>query len=172
MNRSDFLRLSLCVLFVLLSLPSWAATEETCTLQSFDCVLNVLKAERHWISPLAKSPAEPETWFKPERLVTHLTVEISFFKLRAIVPEEPVFPAFDKYLKHNAKQLLIKVGVPDGRTLTPYVACNGSLAGPLKIKGFLTLSRHSDIPGIDPNEICVSVYGIEILAGTKVKAAK
>jgi hypothetical protein len=167
MNRPHRLLFVGLILFALLA-TSVAANDRGSS-QSYDCVLNILHTQRHWISPLAKSPAEPETWFKPERLVTHVTVEILSAKPRlgGSLPPEPA--SFARFMKNNARQLLIEVSTAVGRELTPYVARNGSVPAPLKVKGVITLSTYTDIPGIDPNKIHVNLVVTKILSGTPVK---
>ncbi len=167
MNRSRLLLFTGVVLFALLSTS--VAANDRGSFQTYDCVLNILHTQRHWISPLAKSPAEPETWFKPERLVTHVTVEIVSSTPR-LVPSFPSEPAsFARFMKNNAKQMLIEVSTAVGRELTPYVARNGSVPNPLKVNGVISLSTYNDIPGIDPNKIHVNLVVTKILSGTPVK---
>jgi hypothetical protein len=167
MNRSLHLLIVVVVLFALLSTS--VAADDRGNFQQYDCELNVLHSQRHWISPMKKSPAEPHTWFKPERLVTHVTVEIVSRKPRlgGLNTTEPA--SFAQFMKNNAKHLLIEVSTAVGRDLTPYVARNGSIPAPLKVRGVVSLSTYSDIPGIDPNKIHVNLVVTKILSGTPVK---
>ena len=166
-----FISLLFSVFLILTLLPVSVVADDDVTIiqQTFDCEINVLNTERHWISPLAKSPAEPETWFKPERLVTHVSVEILSYKMRKYPSDETIHPPFLRYLKQNAKQMLIELSTAEGRTLTPYTKWNGSIPTPLKINGVLTFSRFFKIPGISPDKIHTNLVVTKIVSGTPVK---
>ncbi|MBF0407649.1 MAG: hypothetical protein HQM10_09865 [Candidatus Riflebacteria bacterium] len=144
-----------------------SGNQTTTVFQQFKATLNILDTHIEWIG-WGKKPCLSSLidQFKPERIVTRITAEITFFSRSPISGNDtaPDHKPFVQHLNINKKQISFDIYYDYGKPLTRYVSKSGKVTNPIKIEAIIGCLQSYGALHLEDGKVYTSLNNVKFIS--------